>query len=315
MQISATLALNTQDIIGEGPSWDASRERFLWTDNKQGIVHEARQLEKNGWSESRRWNLGRRVGAVVARKTGGFVVNCGMDVCIMDDADNVTVLASIDAGSHHFHPNDAKCDPQGRLWAGWLDGDVNISGHEVTPGRSALYRIDPDGTVEKVLEGVTVSNGMAWSPDGSTFYYIDSQVRRIDAFDFDAKRGRISNRRPIVTFAPGDGVPDGMTADSVGSLWVAVPGTGEVRCYAPGGALLKKIDVPTPTPTSCAFGGRDGGDLFITSARVRLPEAAFYQLTRGISVEAKDFSTDAGAGALYVCRPGATGTPTSMFAG
>jgi sugar lactone lactonase YvrE len=219
----------------------------------------------------------------------------------------MTPFAHLDADPKAVTFNDAKCDPQGRLWAGTYAHDFRAAG-------GALYRIDPDGTITTMLEGVGQSNGLAWSPDGATFYYIDSFAHTIDAFDFDATLGVIGRRRTIVKIPLGEGAPDGMTVDCDGCLWVAVFGTGEVRRYTTEGALLARVSISAPAVTSCAFGGIDGRNLFITSAAIPIPDAILPIL--GCSKEQVATShTALGAGGLFVCRPGVGGKPPSPFAG
>jgi sugar lactone lactonase YvrE len=234
----------------------------------------------------------------------------------MDEAGAIGPFACIDADPDRVTLNDAKCDPRGRLWAGTRDKDFSAPGRPIAPGRCGLYRIDPDGAVTRVVGGVTLSNGMDWSPDGSTFYYIDTYTRAVDAFDFDMDRGTVRNRRTVVRIRSGEGLPDGMTVDSEGTLWVAIAGAGQIRRYSPSGALLTRIDVPTPTVTSCAFGGAGGAELFITSARVRLPSAALTGLSHGFTIEAPEHDSGlSGAGGLFTLRPGSTGAPATPFTG
>jgi sugar lactone lactonase YvrE len=219
----------------------------------------------------------------------------------------MTLCARIDADPDVVHLGDGKCDPQGRLWLGTQPNDF-------TPGHCAFYRADPDGTVTTLLEGVGLSNGLDWSPDGATLYYIDSFTRSVDAFDFDARRGTIGGRRSIVKIGIGKGGFDGMTVDREGCLWVAVFGPGEVHRYSPKGELLARVQISAPAATSCAFGGADGGDLVITSASIRLPPGVVSLI--GCSPETAETSATApGAGGLFVCRPGATGKPATPFAG
>jgi len=303
----AQLAIDSRDRIGEGPTWDAAGQRLLWSDNEAGVVHEATANDSGGWYESRTWRLGRPIAAAIPRSRGGLLVVGGTEIFGLDEASGeITPFACLKADSNRVLFNDAKCDRQGRLWAGTLALDFRTGG-------GALYRIDPDGTVVPMLHNVTVSNGLDWSPDGATLYYIDSVTLSVDAFDFDTVRGTISNRRPCVKIARGDGVPDGMTVDREGFLWVAVAGSGEVRCYAPDGALRMSVEVSTPAVTSCTFGGSDGADLFITSLGRRLPDAV---LALGVTPAIVERSSNApGAGGVFVCRPGATGTPATPFAG
>lgn len=305
--INATLAVDARDVIGEGPVWDARGQRLLWTDNAVGIVHVGHAVGAGGWRETSRWSLNRRLGDAVPRAKGGLVVASGLDILMLDETGGVTPFIRIDADPNHVEFNEIKCDSRGRLWAGTLS-------HEFIHGRGALYRIDPDGAVTKMLDHITVANGLDWSPDDSTFYYIDSITRSIDAFDFDAAQGSIRNRRSIVTIkGEGEGGPDGLCVDRDGNLWAAIFGAGEVRCYSPAGALLARVAVTAPAVTSCAFGGSDGGELFITTAGVPLPDMV---MKAGVSAEVvKKSHTLPGAGGLFVCRPGATGNPAVPFAG
>jgi sugar lactone lactonase YvrE len=312
--LKATLAVDSQDIIGEGPAWDPARGRILWCDNSVGLIHEARSNGTNSWHETRRWMLNRSIAAAVPRTAGGLVVASGVEILTLSDAGDIRSFARLDADPQSVKLNDAKCDSRGRLWAGTRDTDFGVPGRKIAPGRAALYRIEPDGAAVKMLTGATLSNGLDWSPDGSIFYFIDTYSRTVDAFDFDADKGSISNRHNVVTLYADEGLPDGMTVDRDGNLWVAIAGAGEIRCYSPKGSLLTRVQVATPTVTSCAFGGIAGSDLFITTARVRLPAIALSGLTQGFSLEVGD-SREPGAGGLYVCRPGMTGLPAYDFAG
>jgi sugar lactone lactonase YvrE len=225
-----------------------------------------------------------------------------MEILLMNDEGNLTSFARIEADSDLVRFNDAKCDSRGRLWAGTLTSNFR-------PGGGALYRIDPDGAVKTVLQGVTLANGLDWSPDGTTFYFVDSFTRSVEAFDFDVDRGEISNRRTLVTLK--SGVPNGMTVDRDGHLWVAATGGGNVQAYAPSGELLTCIEIGTPGATSCAFGGSDCAHLFITSRAGRMPDAA-----KEMGVDPKMMDNNGPeAGGLFVCQPGARGIPAHAFAG
>ncbi len=308
--------IDARDVIGEGPAWDAAGQRLLWTDNKNGIVHEAREDADGSWTETGRVELGRWIGAVVPREGGGLLVARETELLTIDADGSIKPFARFNLDHENFHLNDAKCDPQGRLWVGTIDRQVKSNGGRITPGRGSLFRVEADGAIERVIDGVTVSNGLDWSPDGRIFYYIDSHTRTIDAFDFDAPTGRIANRRSVVEIAAGEGLPDGMACDDEGCLWLAIAGGHEVRRYAPDGALVGVVRLPVPTVTSCAFGGRARDVLFITTARVKLPAAALSRLEFGINAELGDENdADRGAGALFMCRPGVTGAAATAFAG
>jgi sugar lactone lactonase YvrE len=312
--LQAMLAVESHDIIGEGPAWDESQRRILWCDNSAGVIHEAKAHGTNAWNETRHWSLDRAIAAAIPRTAGGLIVASGVEILSVSDAGAVRTFARLNADPKTVKLNDAKCDARGRLWAGTRDADFGLHGRAISAGRAALYRIDPNGAVQTLLTGVTLGNGMDWSPDSRVFYFVDTYRRSVDAFDFDIERGQLSGRRNVVTLYGDEGLPDGMAVDARGNLWVAIPGTGELRCYSPQGVMLARLEVPTPTVTSCAFGGSAGADLFITSARVQLPKTALSGLTHGLSLEPGDFP-DPGAGALYVCQPGVTGAPAHPFAG
>ena len=190
--------------------------------------------------------------------------------------------------------NDAKCDPVGRLFAG-------TTAFDFAPGAGALYRIDPDWSCEAVVRGVTTSNGTAWSPDGSRMYFIDSATQAVDVFDYDVATGSCSDRRRLVTIEPGDGIPDGMTVDAEGNLWVACFGGGAVRCYAPSGEAGRRDRLSREPGHELRVRGSDWSELYVTSARYRL--------------SAEQLDAEPLAGATFVCRPGVVGVPASSFAG
>lgn len=301
--MKATVALDTRDLIGEAPVWDAAGQRLLWCDLEAGIVHAATPGNCGGWCESRRWDLHRPIAAAIPRTSGGLVVAGGVEIFALNEAGRILPFARLAADPNLVRFNDAKCDPQGRLWAGTLALDF-------TP-RAALYRIDPDGAVSTVLDGLSIANGMDWSPDGSVFYLTESLSRCVEAFDFDAACGALTRRRTFVQIAYGEGGPNGLTVDREGCLWLAVTGSGQVRRYSPEGKELLRVAIATPGATSCAFGGNDGANLFVTSLGRRMPEVA---RTLGLTDEMMN-NDGPQSGGLFVCRPGATGRPATAFSG
>jgi sugar lactone lactonase YvrE len=185
--------------------------------------------------------------------------------------------------------NEGGCDPDGRFWCGSM-------AYDQAPGAAAMYRLEPDGSVRVAFEGVTVSNGLEWSPDGSLAYYDDTATHRVDVFDYDSAAG-LTGRRPFVTL-PDDGNPDGLTVDAEGGVWVALHGSGAVHRYDPDGRLDAVIDVPTPQVTACTFGGPQRDQLFITTSR------------QGLRPD-----EDPPAGSLFRVDPGVRGLPVREFAG
>ena len=198
---------------------------------------------------------------------GTGVLAAGLGFLFSDASGNVVELAQPEAGRDDVRMNDGACDPQGRFWAGTM-------AHEETPGAGVLYRLELDGSCTTVLTGLTISNGIGWSPDGAVMYLSDSGDGSIDAFDFDATSGAISGRRAVARITEPGVAPDGLTVDDAGNIWVALWNGGAVRCYAPDGSLLDVLALPAERPTSCAFGGPDRATLFITTARQGLDAAA-----------------------------------------
>ena len=244
--MKAECILEAGAVLAEGPVWHAGRLR--WVDIERRQVHCLDVVT----GRDRAWTLPSRVGFVVPRDRGGFVVGTEHGLAVWDEG-LLEPFAHPETERPGNRFNDAKCDPQGRLWAGTMAIDE-------APGRGSLYRVDPSG-VARMLEGVSISNGLAWSPDGGTLYYIDSPTRRVDAFD--VREGLISRRRTVITLE--DGFPDGMCSDADGNLWIALWGGRCVACHDPRtGRRVARIDVPVDAVTSCCFG--DGGTLFITTA-------------------------------------------------
>jgi sugar lactone lactonase YvrE len=235
----------------EGPQWSPLWGGLRWVDMLAGDVL---SLAPDG-SVARR-----RVGTVAAalrpRRAGGAVIGVERGFVLEDPDGTLTPLPEVwsDPG---VRMNDGGCDPQGRFYCGSMAYDEDEGG-------GALYRLDPDGSVALVLDGVTISNGIEWSPDGTLAYYNDTPTHRVDVFDHDAEHG-LTRRRPFAVIADDDGVPDGLTVDAEGGVWVALYGGGAVRRYAPDGRLDAVIELPVSKPTACCLGA--GGVLFITTTR------------------------------------------------
>ena len=310
MLAEVTIAVAGPDQVGEAPAYDAAEDRLLWVDMFGGAVNELRH--GNGrWERGTTWTLGRPVSSVIPRLDGGLLVASVTDFLALEEDGATQVFASLAVdGAYEAHLNDARCDPQGRVVAGWFAEAPGAGSGR----RGAVVRLDGDGSIETVVSSVGFANGLDWSPDGGTFYLIDTAALCVDAFDYDGTAGRVANRRTVVTIERGEGAPDGMVVDSAGNLWVAVVFAGEVRCYSPSGALLDLIVTPCASPTSCAFAGRGGLDLFITSVGIELPATvgqAFGVNDERIAAAAEDQH----GGALLSCRPGASGRPATPFAG
>jgi sugar lactone lactonase YvrE len=222
------------------------------------------------WSPGRKRvverRLGRHVGAVAPLAAGGLVAAVREGFAVLDDDGRERVLAAPLADRPELRMNDGAVDPQGRFWAGSMAYDARR-------GAGSLYRLDPDGTAEEVLSGVTISNGIDWDPSGRWCYYVDSPERRVDRFAFDGDRGQLGERTTAVDLADVPGMPDGITVDADGCLWIAIWDGGQVRRHAPDGRLLAVVELPVDRPTSCAFGGRGLDRLYVTTSRYKLPAA------------------------------------------
>ncbi len=289
--MKAELVLDARCGLGEGPVWDEREGWLYWVDILAGRVHRWHP----GTDQVETMETGEPAGAAALRTNGGMVLALQSGFAKAERfGGGLERLASCEGASPDLRMNDGKCDPAGRFWAGTMAMDFR-------EGAGALYRLDADGSVTRVLEGVTISNGMDWTEDGSRMYYIDSPRRTIDVFDFDAERGQISGRRTAVTIPEEAGLPDGMTLDEEGRIWVALWGGGAVRCYSPEGKLEEVIQVAAPQTTSCCFGGEDFGVLYITSARDGLSRD---QLER-----------EPEAGGIFAVRCGARGRAARRFAG
>ena len=162
--------------------------------------------------------------------------------------------------------NDGKCDPAGRFWAGTMS-------HTDEPEKGSLYLLDKDLSVTQKIENVSISNGLAWSPDQNTFYYIDTPTKKVAAFHFDKTNGNIENKRYVIQFSNNEGTPDGMTIDSEGMLWIAHWDGWQISRWNPAtGEKIKTILLPVSRVTSCCFGGKNLDDLYITSASTGLSD-------------------------------------------
>jgi sugar lactone lactonase YvrE len=289
--LDAEVAVSAQCQLGEGPVWDVSRGLLWWVDILAGHVHAVDPATGARTS----FDAGDPVGAAGLTGSGGLVLALvdGFALAGADGQDLARVPGfSIDRTAIRF--NDGKPDPWGNFCAGTMAWDE--SGHP--PG--SLYRLSPDGTVTELFGAVGLSNGLDWTDDRRLFYYADSTSGRIDLFDTDPDTGTLAGRRPFVTVSQADGIPDGLTLDAEGCVWLAVWGSGEVRRYTPAGRLDTVVRLPARQVTSAAFGGPDLGTLYITCAWEGLSPA--------------ERAEQPYAGDIFACTPGVPGRPPFLFA-
>jgi sugar lactone lactonase YvrE len=242
---------------GEGPVWSERWGGLRWVDMLAGDVL---SLRMDGSVERR--HVGTVAAALRPRRRGGAVIGVERGFALEEPDGTLTTLDEIwtDSG---IRMNEGGCDPDGRFYCGSM-------AYDKTPGAAALYRLDPDGSTRVVVEHVTISNGLEWSPDGSLAYYNDTDTYRVDVFDYHRVSG-LANRRPFVRLGSDEGRPDGLTVDAEGGVWVALNHSGTVRRYTPDGHADAVVEVQPRQVTACAFGGNSLDELFMTTSRENLP--------------------------------------------
>ncbi|MGW4118623.1 SMP-30/gluconolactonase/LRE family protein [Nocardia sp. NPDC004711] len=290
----------------EGPVWDPRTGELLWVDIRGGHIHRATLTGSTPDLAPRATiSLDPPVSAVLPCASGGLLATMGDTIFRVDGPVAAERSSEKSPGGTFARPlspvvtlplpddgvrrrlNDAKVDPRGTLLAGTMSEDG-------VPDSAALYRLDPAGTLTTLRTGITISNGLGWSPDGRTLYHADSPTRRVDAFDYDPDTGTLGAGRPFAHFD--DGEPDGLTVDAEGHVWVAVWGAGQVRAFDPSGNLHTTVDVGPSQVSSCAFAGPNLDVLVITTA------------AEGGAAR------EPGAGRLFACVPGVIGLPSTPFA-
>ena len=258
-----SLALDARNHLGESPLWSVPDQALWWVNCEEAP-------EIHCWEPMRRkhrvWPVPSRIGGLVRKAEGGLLVALADGVYDLDPTTSALQLRAPAPVSEHVTLHECHCDRQGRFWVGSFDhrfpADRDAAG-------GAWFRLEGDRLVP-VIEGVAVSNGLAFSPDGRTIYCANTPSRTVDAYDLDPATGDVSNRRTFLSLAPGDGHIDGATVDADGGYWLAVVATGTVRRYKPDGELDIVIALPCSNPTKPAFGGPDLDILFVTSTRMMI---------------------------------------------
>lgn len=286
------LVLDVRAALGEGPVWHPREQRLYWVDITAGRIH----VHDPQGAQDLVYQVNQMVGAAVPRRSGGLVLAAQHGLGTFDlDRQELALLATPEQHLPDNRFNDGKCDPRGRFWAGTMSLIRQLAA-------ASLYCLDTDGTVCHVLGGVTTSNGLDWTDDQRTMYYIDTPTLQVAAFDYDADSGAISNRRASITFPSGSGRPDGMTLDAEGMLWIAHWEGGRISRWDPRtGRRLQEIALPVARVTSCAFGGPNLDRLYITTARHGLTD--------------QQLADQPHAGSLFAVTPGVTGRPANEYLG
>lgn len=266
--MNVELLLDAKALLGEGPAWDEKTQMLYWVDILQKKIYAGTEILAE---------LDDFVGCLAPRKSGNLILGKRASFVDFDlTTSQQTVLASLSESATN-RVNDGKCDPAGRLLAGTMDmNEKEASG--------SLYSFDGK-QVTKLFGKVRISNGLAWSPDHKTFYYVDTPTREVRAFEYDILTGEIANPHVCIHVPESLGWPDGMTSDSEGNLWVAMWGGAQVTRWNPRtGQLLDQIPVPALQTSSCVFGGENRNELYVTSARVGMSESDLnkYPLSGGL---------------------------------
>jgi sugar lactone lactonase YvrE len=284
--------LKAQAHLGEGPVWDSRNGTLYWVD----ILSEQLCKYDPQTGENKRYEIGEHIGAAVLRKEGGLVLALRSGFAFFDtESGEVDHFADPEPHLPGNRFNDGKCDPAGRFWAGTLAYDLE-------EGKGSLYCLNADLTFEKKVSGVTISNGLAWNKAEDTFYFIDTPTRQVAAFDYDADSGAIGNRRVVKTLPDGYGYPDGMAIDEENCLWIALyAGAKVIRLNPETGEITAEVHLSVPKPTSCAFGGENLNELYITTCREHMTEE---------EIEKAPLS-----GSLFKVKLPVSGLPVSAFAG
>ena len=291
MNGNAVACTTEQTLLGEGARWDDRHDELLRVDIVAGRVFRDRVNDDGSLVPVRTYQVPGTVGAIApVAGDDGWLLAAGSGFGHLTREGAFRQFAEVTPAGTRM--NDAACDPQGRFWAGTLADDHRAGG-------GALYRLDRDGKIEMVLNGLTIANGLGWSPDGATMYLADSGPRLVHAFDFDTVRGTVSGGRVLVSVDSETGAPDGLTVDAAGDLWVAIYGGGCVRRYSADGELRETLTVPAEQSTSCAFAGPGLRRLFVTTG------------TENWSDEQR--RAEPAAGIVYRFDTDATGRPASPF--
>ncbi|MGB3618897.1 MAG: SMP-30/gluconolactonase/LRE family protein [Catalinimonas sp.] len=286
--MQAELLYEARAILGEGPVWDDRRGLLTWVDIIRGCIHEYDPVS----GHDQILNLNTYVGTAVLReKAPGYVLGVRRGIALFEPGGvGLQYLAQPEPDRPGRRFNDGKADPAGRFWGGTMEIDAaNPTG--------TLYCLTPGGELREQLHGLYISNGLDWWEPRGEMYFIDSPTRRVRAYDYDRATGNIAFKRVVVEIPDDEGVPDGLTLDGEGNLWVAIHGGGKVVCFdATDGKRLATVQVPTKNSSCPAFGGPDYRTLYVTS------------ISQGNE-------KDPLAGSVFHVQPGVAGRPAWRYDG
>jgi sugar lactone lactonase YvrE len=292
MTSNAVACTTEQCELGEGARWDDRYSELLRVDILAGRIYRDKINDDDGvLSPVRTYQVAGTVGAIApVHDDAGWLLAADRNITYLSPDGPLRVIAEV--AREGTRMNDAACDPQGRFWTGTL-------AHDQRPGGGALYRLDRNGQTDAMLEGLTISNGLGWSPDSRTMYLADSGPGVVHAFSFDPEQGTISDDRLLIDVPTETGSPDGLTVDAAGDLWVAIYGGGRVQRYSPNGELREELFVPAEQTTCCAFAGPGLHRLYVTTATEHWTD--------------EQRRANPAAGLVYMVNTEATGRPAAPF--
>lgn len=288
-ELNAELLLDAKATLAEGALWHPAEKRLYWVDIEGRELHLYDPLTDVDTS----WPVGERIGTVVPVVSGGALValQSGIHFINTQTGELQKVVNPLKSDDIRF--NDGKCDPAGRFWVGTMALDSR-------EGAAVLYCMEHDGSIRQVLDKLTVSNGLVWTADKQTMYFIDTPTQKVQAYTYDHETGAIRKQRDTIRIPEHEGKPDGMAIDEKGRLWIALYGGGGVGCFDPeSGEMLLKVNVPAPHTTSCAFGGERLDTLYITTARDGLDKDQLREYPH--------------SGGIFAVKPDTKGVPANYF--
>ncbi|MCT4619830.1 MAG: SMP-30/gluconolactonase/LRE family protein [Marinisporobacter sp.] len=267
MKPKAELIYPAKSLLGEGPYWDEALKKLVWVDIEGCSINLLDPRKK----ENEKIDIHKRIGCIVPREKGGAVIALEDGLYFFDY--QTKEVNFIDDPEKHILANrfnDGKCDSAGRLWVGTMAKNQQ---DEKAYGAGNLYRMDKNLQIKRMIKDVTISNGIGWSPNNKEMYYVDTITHQLVTYEYDLKNGEISNPKTTICISEEDGVPDGICVDAQGMIWIAHWGGAKVSRWNPkDGKCIEQYEIPTPLVTSCAFGGENYNELFITTASVGLEE-------------------------------------------
>ncbi|MCW3119425.1 MAG: Gluconolactonase [Chitinophagaceae bacterium] len=289
--MQASLLYQSENILAEGPYWHVARQSFFWVDIDGKCFHEYQWPQ----GKTKRWELDYRASFISESHDNDKLILALQGAIASFDLQTGKLdrLLELEKEITNNRTNDGGCDSQGRLWIGTMD-------RQCSPGKGSLYCIDSHFHLQKKLSNISVSNGIVWSPDGKKMYYTDSPTQQVQSFLFDEQTGNMEFEKIAITVDRQSGSPDGMCMDEEGMLWIAQwGGFGVYRWNPLTGKMLDKIEVPAPQVSSCAFGGENMDQLFITTARENMSEEEIHKFPL--------------SGNVFIAQPGVKGIPVHKF--